>query len=77
LLLLFSSNMSPAAAQTPELAGASLEFSFDADAEGWVAGFADLPADFSQDTYELDSGFRALPEGLAFERVLHSGPQPQ
>jgi hypothetical protein len=65
LLLLVASSVSPASAQTPELAGASLEFSFDADAEGWVAGFADLPADFSQDSFELDSGFRALPEGLA------------
>ncbi|MDP6422294.1 MAG: YbaY family lipoprotein [SAR202 cluster bacterium] len=53
-----------AVAQTP---GADLAFesTFDADADGWTAGFADLPADFNQDSYELDSGFRALPEGLA------------
>ena len=64
-LLLFASNVSPASAQTPELAGVSIEFGFDVDAEGWVAGFADLPADFNRDIYELDSGFRELPEGLA------------
>ena len=64
-LLLHASDASPALAQTPELAGVSFEFTFDTDVEGWAAGFADLPADFNQDTYELDSGFRELPEGLA------------
>ena len=63
-LLLFSSNVSPASAQTPELE-MSFEFTFDTDVEGWTSGFADLPADFNQEIYELDSGFRELPEGLA------------
>ena len=38
--------------------------SFEVDAEGWVVGFADLPADYDPAIYELDSGHRALPDGL-------------
>lgn len=41
-----------------------LTFSFDHDAEGWVVDFADLPADYDQEIYELAGGYRALPEGL-------------
>ena len=63
VLLLGVSDVSPASAQTSELE-TSFEFTFDTDAEGWNSGFADLPADFDQDTYELDSGLRELPEGL-------------
>ncbi len=44
--------------------GAELEFTFQSDAEGWTAGFADLPADFEPSIYELDSGYRPLPPGL-------------
>ncbi len=40
-------------------------YAFDKDAEGWAVAFADLPADYDQDLYELDSGHRPLPEGLA------------
>ena len=43
---------------------AEFAFAFDSDAEGWVVGFADLPADAPQDLYELDGGHRPLPEGL-------------
>lgn len=54
-----------ASAQTPELAAENVfEFMFETDAEGWTGDFADLPADFDQSTFELDSGFQALPEGL-------------
>ena len=41
-----------------------LTFSFENDSQGWLAGFADLPADFDQSTFELDSGHRPLPPGL-------------
>ncbi len=41
-----------------------LTFTFDNDAEGWVVDFADLPADYDQEIYELAGGYRALPEGL-------------
>ena len=39
-------------------------FSFEIDTEGWVVDFADLPADYDQSIYELDSGHRSLPEDL-------------
>ena len=68
LVLVFATLLAPgpflstANAQAP----GDLEFSygFESDAEGWTAGFADLPADYDQAIYELDSEFRALPEGL-------------
>ena len=41
-----------------------LAFNFDNDSQGWLTGFADLPADFDQSTFELESGYRALPAGL-------------
>lgn len=44
--------------------GETFSFSFDHDAEGWVVDFADLPADYDQEIYELDGGYRPLPEGL-------------
>ncbi|MDE2668753.1 MAG: bifunctional metallophosphatase/5'-nucleotidase [Chloroflexota bacterium] len=41
-----------------------LTFTFDNDAEGWVVDFADLPADYDQEIYELAGEHRPLPEGL-------------
>ena len=41
------------------------DFTFQSDAEGWTAGFADLPADFEPSIYELDAGHRPLPSGLS------------
>ncbi|MXZ08523.1 MAG: PEP-CTERM sorting domain-containing protein [Gemmatimonadetes bacterium] len=43
---------------------AEFSFTFQSDAEGWTAGFADLPANFEPSIYELDSGYRPLPQGL-------------
>ena len=51
-------------AEDQEAVEAGFSFSFDGGAEGWTAGFADLPADFDPSTYELDSGHRPLPDGL-------------
>ena len=66
VLLSIASGDSTAFAQTPELAtDNAFEFAFENQAEGWTADFADLPAEFDQATYELDSGFRALPESLS------------
>ena len=48
----------------PALEPVRFGFSFESDSEGWAAGFADLPADYDPSIYELDSGHRALPEGL-------------
>ena len=39
-------------------------FTFDHDADGWEVDFADLPADYDQEIYELAGGYRPLPEGL-------------
>ena len=39
-------------------------FSFENDDQGWLTGFADLPANFNQTIYELDSEYRPLPSGL-------------
>lgn len=43
---------------------AEFSFTFQSDAEGWTAGFADLPANFDPSIYELDSDYRPLPSGL-------------
>ncbi|NQW18896.1 MAG: hypothetical protein HQ478_15605 [Chloroflexi bacterium] len=43
----------------------AFEYNFDNDAEGWETGFADLPANWSPYTYELDAGYRALPSVLS------------
>ena len=40
------------------------DFSFEADADGWVVAFADLPEDYDQSIFELDGGHRTLPDGL-------------
>jgi hypothetical protein len=37
---------------------------FEVDNEGWTAGFADLPANWTDDLYELATEFRQLPDGL-------------
>jgi hypothetical protein len=36
-------------------------FDFEDGQQGWVAGFSDLPADYSQDMYELESSWEPLP----------------
>ena len=42
----------------------TFDFIFERDAEGWTAGFADLPVDHDPQLFELDSAYRALPDGL-------------
>ena len=42
----------------------SFNFDFEIGPQGWMAGFADLPVDHDQSIYELDHGYRLLPEGL-------------
>jgi hypothetical protein len=48
-------------------------YTFDEDQEGWVAGFADLPADYDPDLFELDSGWSELPSGLEGSAIYLSG----
>ena len=45
-------------------AGAEFTYRFLRDAEGWTAGFAALPVDHDRQLFELDSVYRALPDGL-------------
>ena len=39
-------------------------YSFENDDQGWETGFSDLPVDFNQAIYELESGYQPLPSGL-------------
>ena len=48
-------------------------YTFEGDQEGWVTGFADLPADYDPVIYELDSGWGALPSGLEGNAIYLSG----
>ena len=49
------------------------EYAFENDAEGWTAGFADLPMDYDPAIYELDSSHRALPDGLEGSGIYIQG----
>jgi hypothetical protein len=49
------------------------EFDFENDEQGWVTGFADLPADYDPLIYELDSGWGELPSGLEGNAIYLSG----
>ena len=46
---------------------------FDEDQQGWVAGFADLPADYDPAQFMLDSGWGSLPSGLEGNALFLSG----
>jgi len=48
-------------------------YNFANDAEGWIAGFADLPADYDEELYQLDSGYRGLPFGLEGSGIYMKG----
>ena len=50
-----------------------LTFNFESDAEGWTVGFADLPVNFDQSTFELDHGHRPLPDGLSGSGIYVQG----
>ena len=54
----------PASVVAEDGGEATYAFAFEHDAEGWTVDFADLPVDAPQDLYELDGGYRPLPEGL-------------
>jgi heat shock protein HslJ len=46
---------------------------FDDGDEDWIAGFADLPADYNPEIYELDSEWRELPDDLGGYGVYMQG----
>ena len=52
---------------------AEFSFSFENDDQGWLTEFADLPANFDQTIYELDSGYRSLPGDLEGSGVFLQG----
>ena len=49
------------------------EFGFERGPEGWEVGFADLPVDFEQSIFDLDSGHRRLPDGLGSGGIYVQG----
>lgn len=49
------------------------KYDFETDEQGWVTGFADLPADYDPVIYELDSGWGELPSGLEGNAIYLSG----
>ena len=49
------------------------DFDFEDDEEGWVAGFADLPADYDNESYKLDSEYRELPLALEGHGIYIQG----
>lgn len=56
-------------------AGYEFEFTynFENDAEGWITEFADLPADYDEGFYQLDSSWRELPSGLDGSGIYMQG----
>jgi heat shock protein HslJ len=44
--------------------GLEFTYTFEDDDEGWITGFADLPADYDPAIYELDSEWTELPDDL-------------
>ena len=63
-LMLSLCGAGPSAVFAQEFPVTEFEFDFEDGAQGWIAGFADLPVDYNQEIYELDSGHRQLPPGL-------------
>jgi hypothetical protein len=53
--------------------GIEFTYPFEEDEEEWVAGFADVPADYDEDIYELDSEWRELPDDLEGHGVYMQG----
>jgi heat shock protein HslJ len=44
--------------------GLEFTYTFEDDDEGWITGFADLPADSDEEFYDLESEWTELPENL-------------
>lgn len=49
------------------------EYTFEEDQQGWVTDFADLPADYDPEIYELDSDWSELPSGLEGNAIYLRG----
>ncbi|UCC53568.1 MAG: hypothetical protein JSV68_06265, partial [Anaerolineaceae bacterium] len=53
--------------------GLEFTYAFEDDEEGWIAGFADLPVDYDQDLYELETEWRELPDNLDGSGIYMQG----
>jgi heat shock protein HslJ len=53
--------------------GIDFTYTFDDDQESWIAGFSDLPADYEEEIYELDSEWRELPDDLDGHAIYMQG----
>jgi hypothetical protein len=48
-------------------------YDFEEDEQGWVAGFADLPANYDEEFYQLESSWQELPSGLGGHGITMQG----
>ena len=62
--------LEPSTVMAQDASTAKFTYLFHSDAEGWTAGFADLPVDHDQQFFELDSVHRQLPDGLHQSRGM-------
>ena len=62
--------LEPSTVMAQDASTAKFTYLFNSDAEGWMAGFADLPVDHDQQFFELDSVHRQLPDGLHQSRGM-------
>jgi hypothetical protein len=63
LILAIITSILPAAGCTADKEPVNVNFDLTRDAEGWGGGFADLPVDYEQDSYQLDFGYVDSPLG--------------
>ena len=63
-LLVVVALLAPSVALAQGAVEAKFTYFFEGDAEGWVAGFADLPVDHDERAFDLVADYRALPDGL-------------
>jgi hypothetical protein len=49
------------------------DYSFEEDQQGWITDYADLPADYNEPFYELDSGWGPLPSGWEGNAIYLNG----
>ena len=67
MMVLYGASFTSVYAQSappPPAPPVEFSYTFENDPQGWTTGFADLPADYDQSFYELDSGHRELPSDL-------------
>ena len=48
-------------------------YDFEEDEQGWVEGFADLPANYDEEFYQLESSWQELPSGLEGHGIAMQG----